>query len=267
MGLEKPSPLDYNRPVAYDADGRPLYAHPPSMQPIDDNQPQVVRVVQPVDIRNDSISSASSKLKQKIKLKQEIKQELKQELKHDRSKKKFPEIELREGEYIISAIQRHPIGLIGPLTLGVTLVTMALILMINYDFLFRLAGRDVADPFVVIFPAILFIVFVIFGTYAAYYIYVNNKLFLTNKIVVQEIQIGLFSKREQTVNLMNVEDVSYTQNGLAQQIFNYGSVRLTTEGNGTTYRFAYVSNPKKCTKILNNAVESAREKYSNNVDN
>ncbi len=43
---------------------------------------------------------------------------------------------------------------------------------------------------------------------------------------------------------------------LIQQMFNYGSLRLSTEGDETTYRFNYVYDPREKVGILNNAVEA-----------
>ena len=94
------------------------------------------------------------------------------------------------------------------------------------------------------------------GGYVAVWVYTQNRFFLTNESVIQEIQISLFSKREQTVSLANIEDASYSQQGPLQTIFNYGSIRLSTEGDETTYRFHYVANPKHEIAILNNAVEA-----------
>jgi hypothetical protein len=84
----------------------------------------------------------------------------------------------------------------------------------------------------------------------------NNKFFLTNESVIQEIQTSLFSHHEQTVSLANIEDASYLQQGIIQTMFNYGSIRLSTEGDETTYRFNYVTNPKQQIATLNNAVEA-----------
>ena len=84
----------------------------------------------------------------------------------------------------------------------------------------------------------------------------NNRFFLTNESVIQEIQTTLLAHHEQTVSLANIEDASYQQAGIFQMMFNYGSIRLSTEGDETTYRFYYVSNPKVQIAILNNAVEA-----------
>jgi uncharacterized membrane protein YdbT with pleckstrin-like domain len=94
------------------------------------------------------------------------------------------------------------------------------------------------------------------GVYIVVWVYQNNKFFLTNESVIQEIQTTLFAHNEQTVSLSNIEDASYTQHGLVQQLLGYGSIRLSTEGDETTYRFHYVTNPKKHIATLNNAVEA-----------
>ena len=58
------------------------------------------------------------------------------------------------------------------------------------------------------------------------------------------------------VSLGSIEDASYKQHGILQTILNYGTIRLSTEGDETTYRFAYVSNPNKQVAILNDAIEA-----------
>ena len=74
--------------------------------------------------------------------------------------------------------------------------------------------------------------------------------------MIQEIQHSLFVHREQTVSLGSIEDASFKQEGILQTLLNYGRIRLSTEGEETTYRFEYVSNPRKQVAILNNAVEA-----------
>lgn len=99
-------------------------------------------------------------------------------------------------------------------------------------------------------------ILVVMGAMVATYVYNANQFFLTNESVIQEIQTSLFSRREQTVSLANIEDASFHQGGVIASIFNYATLRLSTEGDETTYRFSYASNPKKQIAILNNAVEA-----------
>jgi uncharacterized membrane protein YdbT with pleckstrin-like domain len=99
-------------------------------------------------------------------------------------------------------------------------------------------------------------ILVVVGALASSYVYNNNRFYLTNESVVQEIQSSLFNKREQTVSLASIEDASYRQDGLFPVLLNYGSIRLSTMGDETTYRFNYVTNPKQHIALLNDAVES-----------
>jgi len=229
-------PKNYDQPVAYDAEGNPLYAHPPKTEkPV----PQVVHLSRAVEPAHPVLSAKTKE-------------------RHERSRRLFPHLNLSEGEYVISAVRRHPIGLIIPIGLGVLLIAMAAAILSNYSGLvdtLNLRGAA-ADPSVVTLPFILFMILIGLGMFVIYYVYVNNKFFLTNESVIQEIQVSLFSRLEQTVSLSNIEDASFTQNTILQYLFNYGAIRLSTEGDETTYRFTYVANPKMHIATLNNAVEA-----------
>lgn len=228
-----------HQPVAYDAEGRPLYAHPPTPAPTPAQVPTVVHVARPIEPKEQTVSPELQKL-------------------HDRSKQLYPLLNLSPGEYIISAVRRHPIGLVIPLGIGTLLIAMALSILFNLDVIF--ASMAVVGPFsepsMLVVPLLIFTAIVALGMFISYYVYVNNKFFLTNESVIQEIQVSLFSRQEQTVSLSNIEDASYTQHGILQQILDYGNIRLSTEGDETTYRFSYVASPKNHIARLNNAVEA-----------
>jgi len=236
-----PDQANYEEPVAYDAQGRPLYAHPPKKsrmltQPAVQQIVHVARAIEPI--------------------KQQVSEEVRK--RHERSARLYPSLNLSENEYVISAVRRHPIGLILPLLLGVLLIAIALSILFNYDAIVETLSiqGQLAEASAISMPILLFCILIGLGMFVVYYVYVNNKFFLTNESVVQEIQVSLFSRHEQTVSLGNIEDASYYQQGIMQQIFNYGSIRLSTEGDETTYRFTYVANPKPHIAALNNAVEA-----------
>lgn len=224
---------DYNEPVAYDKDGRPLYAHP-AVDPHKAALSQVVHVSRPVDPAKPKVSEETMRL-------------------HEESKSKYPTLNLSDGEYIISAVRRHWIGLLLPVLLGGFLAFMVILGLAMYP---ALVPKNNPPYEAILLPAFLLLVLIGLGTYIVVWVYLNNKFFLTNESVIQEIQTSLFARNEQTVSLLNIEDASYTQTGVVQLMFNYGSIRLSTEGDETTYRFHYVSNPKQQIAILNNAVES-----------
>ncbi len=230
---------DLSQPVAYDKDGRPLYAHPPAQSVVQPDAvvPQIVQMTRAADPQMPHISD-------------EVK------ARHEASVAKYPSLNLSEGEYVISETRRHPIGMVGIIAVTALLVILVIGAMIAYP---SFAAQSMVNlpPFSsFVLPAVLFIILILLGGYIALYVYLSNKFFLTNESVIQEIQTSLFARHEQTVSLANIEDASYRQNGILQSFFNYGSIRLSTEGEETTYRFYYVSQPKKQIATLNNAVES-----------
>lgn len=230
------------QPVAYDQYGRPLYAHPPA--PMQYNpQPQPQQVVH--------ISRSINPISPHIPA--EIVQ------RHEASRKKYPHLNLSNGEYIISAVKRHPIGLLKiwglALVLMIAFGSMFAMFFIGEDPLSALANPEEISNGALVGLGLLFVI-VSLGAAAAAYVYNANTFFLTNESVIQEIQSSLFSKHEQTVSLSNIEDASYKQGGILPTILNYGTIRLSTEGDETTYMFTYVTDPKKHIAVLNNAVEA-----------
>jgi hypothetical protein len=229
-------PTDYTQPVAYDREGRPLYAHPPQPQPAPQQAVHFTRAIDPV------APVVSEEIHQK----------------HEQSRRHFPHLNLSAGEYVISAVRRHPIGLLPwiGLPLFVTLAALAIIPAYVEYTRTQSMGASLPDSEVVAMILLGFAGLSWLIGLAGTYIYVHNKFFLTNESVIQEIRISLFAHHEQTVSLANIEDASYKQNNIIEQLFGYGTIRLSTEGDETTYRFAYVSNPKRQIAILNNAVEA-----------
>ncbi|MES2630578.1 MAG: PH domain-containing protein [Patescibacteria group bacterium] len=230
---------DKDQPVAYDAQGRPLYAHPPVEQPQPAPVPSVVHVSRAVS-------------PEKVVVSPEV------QSRHEESVAHFPLLNLSAGEYVINAVRRHPIGLVIPLGLGTLLIGITLGILLNYNAFADSVGFTgaMAEMSTAATPLLVFCALIALGMFVAWYVYVNNKFFLTNESVIQEIQHSLFSRLEQTVSLASIEDASYTQVGVLQHILDYGDIRLSTEGDETTYRFSYVSKPKDHVRILNDAVEA-----------
>jgi hypothetical protein len=239
MNKKTTLPQDYSKPVAYDVDGKPLYAHPPVLdEKIDSDKIQNVNFVRPREPVTEEVSDAVR-------------------LKHLKSIKIYPGLNLSEGEYVIAAVKRHPIGLVVPTILGMFLMITSLLFLAKFDSIAGLVfkGQRIGSESMV-FPVIMFICMVFLANYIIISVYNKNKLFLTNESLIQHIQTTIFSKRERVISLMDIEDVSFTQKGVMQSLFNYGSIRLSTEGEGTTYSFSYASNPKETVSDLSNAIEA-----------
>jgi len=221
------------QPVAYDSEGRPLYAAPPVQ-----TAPQFVHLARAIEPIEQPIPPEAKK-------------------RHDQSVRDFPHLNLSEGEFIISAVRRHPIGLFLPIGVTIFLVALTVSLMINFTLISESMGLiEPPNPGAIYLVGTLLTLLYLVGGYIAVWVYMNNRFFLTNESVIQEIQTSLFTHHEQTVSLSNIEDASYQQHGIIQAMVDYGSIRLSTEGDETTYRFSYVANPKQQIATLNNAVEA-----------
>lgn len=242
------------RPVAYDANGKPLYASPEQAN-------AAVAKEQPAGATATPLTHHTHQPHQFVHVTRAMDPEgvevpLEIQRRHEESMKRFSDLNLSPHEYIVAVVQRHYIGIILPALMTSLCVALALSLVFNYPFFASSLGLPISSFGMVMVIGILLTLLFLIGGYAALWVYLNNRFFLTNESVIQEIQTGLFTHKEQTVSLANIEDASYDQVGPLQTLLNYGSIRLSTEGDETSYRFDYVAKPKYYISILNNAVEA-----------
>lgn len=183
-------------------------------------------------------------------------------IRHERSKKDFPFLHLEEDEYVEFAFKRARICL-----LAILGATAAAIIVILLAFLLILMGQSMLDDmgrnFVYIILATLLASSVIIGIIAIM-LYNGNKLFVTNKRVTQMIMDSPVSTSVNTIDLTSVEDASFHQNGILQTFLHYGTLRLATVGDETTYTFKYSDIPpedlKGVTKLISEAKKKTKDK-------
>ncbi len=188
---------------------------------------------------------------------------------HEESVQKYPKVALSKGEYVIEEVRRHPIGLVsiwfivgimltvvfGALsTYSVNRATLATFLTTAEDGgrLFALPSGEQLFPLAVILAA-----FFILGGVIATIVYRGNEFFVTNEAIFQFVQKSLFNTQTQVVNLINVEDASQDKRGILQHVLNYGTLKVSTQGEETTYHFYFVANPGRIVNIVNDRSEKA----------
>jgi hypothetical protein len=175
---------------------------------------------------------------------------------HEECLKKYPGLNLSKGEFIISDVHRHPIGLLSIWVIVMMVVAAIMTLLVLVMSSTQGTATTTIPPVVLGSAALLLCSLALIFGYVGTYVYRANRFYLTNESVIQVIQTSLFSRREQTVSLNNIEDASFTKRGIIQHLFDYGQIRLSTEGDETTYRFQYAASPSKQVAVLNNAVEA-----------
>lgn len=186
------------------------------------------------------------------------------ERKHQESKAKYPMLSLSAGEYVVEMVPRHPIGLfsIWAITslLAILLLAALSIYGVMHDSIastLMIPAQNLPSAAIMVIPVLILVAFFVLGGFIGTYIYEGNKFYLTNESVIQFIQTGIFTTKQQTVNLINVEDASAEQNGPLEQILNFGTIKLSTQGEETTYHFQFVANPKRVVNLINDTVEKA----------
>lgn len=269
---QTPSPEESSaepQPAGYDQFGRPLYAHPPAApvagSTVIAEKPSMV-TQEPAHYPGENFDPRTRKqyavepdLVHVARDIEPVEREISPELAklHEASRAAYPQLNLSPGEHVIVAVRRHVIGLFAPVAVAVLLVVILLSGLFSYPLIVENIGAvGLPSLDVIIVPVLALVGLVALGGYIAVWVYRQNKFFMTNESVIQEIQYSLFARNEQTVSLGSVEDASFTQTGVIQMLFNYGSIRLSTEGEETTYRFHFVADPKRQIAILNNAIES-----------
>lgn len=178
-------------------------------------------------------------------------------IRHERSKRDFPGLKLDDGEYVEFFFKRTKVilGLIcGATFAGLVVILLAfLLVLLNQDSIDEM-GRN-------------FLFFILFALLAAALIismiairvYDGNRLYITNKHVMQMVMDSLVSSSINIIDLESVEDVSFRQTSIWQKLFHYGTFRLSTIGDETTYTFPYSDiSPTELKKVTELITEMKR---------
>ena len=176
-------------------------------------------------------------------------------IRHERSKRDFPGVRLEEDEYVEFAFLRARVCLwliLGGVATGLVLILLAFLLVLMGQGMIDETGRHFL--FIILFA--LLAAAIVIGA-VSMMIYRGNRLIVTNKHVIQMVTDSLVSSSVNIIDLGSVEDVSFRQDGILQKMFNYGTLRLATVGDETTYTFKYSdikpADLKAMTKLITDA--------------
>ena len=183
-------------------------------------------------------------------------------IRHERSLKDFPGLKLEDGEYVEFAFIRARVclGMIfGGLAIGMIVILLAFLLALMKQSVLDEMGRRFL--FIILF-ALLSAAFL--AGVITLRIYRGNKLFITNKHAMQFVMNSLVSSSVNIIDLSSVEDASFRQDSLLQKLFHYGTFRLSTVGDETTYTFKYSdispNDLRAVTRLISEAKKEAKNK-------
>lgn len=183
-------------------------------------------------------------------------------IRHARSEKDFPFLKLEEDEYVEFAFKRAKICYM--LIVGVVAGVLALVL---FAFLVVLLGQHSIDANARNFLYVILLVIILLGVVSgvvAVKVFKGNRMYVTNKHVVQFIMKSPLAKSVNIIDLPSVEDASFNKTGFLQTFLNYGTFRLSTVGDETTYTFPYsdisAHDLNGVSKLITTAKEKAKKK-------
>ena len=165
---------------------------------------------------------------------------------HARSKKDFPELKLKDDEYVALAVYRSKLGLTfiwAAAALAIILITFAMS-VVTVSTAGQTTGliNDNSLPYLYMIVFVLFAAIILMASVSTK-VYKGNRLYVTNKRLIHYEQTSLTAKSVNTIDLVSVEDVSFKQKGIIDQFFQLGSLRMSTVGDETTYTFKYAAKP------------------------
>ena len=179
-------------------------------------------------------------------------------IRHERSKKDFPFLTLEDEEYVEFAFKRAKICLLLILcgtSLAIIAILLAFLLTLLEQSLLDNMGRDFL--FIILLALLVAIVLI---SIIAIMIYRGNRLFITNRHVIQIIMDSPVSRSVNIIDLSSIEDASFHQNGLMQSFFHYGTLRLATVGDETTYTFKYSDIASEDLQSITKLISDAKSK-------
>lgn len=179
-------------------------------------------------------------------------------IRHERSLKDFPGLRLEDDEYVEFAFTRSKIclfAILGGTIAGLALILIAFLLVLMSHLMIDEMGKHFLF---IILAALLASVGIICAV--ALRIYRGNKLYITNKHVTQFIMNSLVSSSINIIDLESLEDASFRQDSILQKLFHYGTFRLSTVGEETTYTFKYSDISPSELRAVTKLITAAKEK-------
>ena len=183
-------------------------------------------------------------------------------IRHERSKKDFPFLKLDDDEYVEFAFTRAKVCfamIFGGVAIGLILILIVFLLVVLGQRTIDEMGRN----FMYLILVALMMASVVIGL-VALMVYRGNRLFITNKHSIQMVMKSPLATSINVIDLQSIEDASFSQNGILQKLFNYGTFRLSTVGDETTYTFEYSdikpAELKEVSKLITEAKKRAASK-------
>lgn len=183
---------------------------------------------------------------------------------HARSAKDFPEIDLEQDEYVVLHIKRSRLGLAfiwAIVAVMVVALSLVLIFFAGSNATIENTVFSMNEASLHYLRLVIFILYVLFffGGFVAQNIYDANHIYITNRRVIQKSRGSVFANSTNIIELRRIEDVSFRQNSLIDHLCHFGTLRMSTIGDETTYTLKYVDTPHDEVKTISHLVYECKK--------
>lgn len=113
--------------------------------------------------------------------------------------------------------------------------------------------RDNSALTFAVISALLFIVFFIHRQFMAIFQYFLNTIIITNYRIVDIDRSIFFRDSKDSVDLAKIQDIQKTQNGILENILNFGTFTIVLSGTHAAMQIDMVPNPEYYFKVINRA--------------
>jgi uncharacterized membrane protein YdbT with pleckstrin-like domain len=166
-------------------------------------------------------------------------------------------VAMQPNESVLLVVRRHPVYMVAKLLgLGlVAIVPAALVLWL----VSATAGLSGAIGLTTI---IIVVVWVVVWTVVGYFVWYKHEHDLwvvTNQRLLDLNKRSFFDQRVSSADLINVQDISITKDGVLATLFNFGDVRCQTAGVEGAFVLSGIPDPTRVLTSLDAARDAARQ--------
>lgn len=161
---------------------------------------------------------------------------------------------LEKDEEVLFILKKHLLVLLKPAFYTI----LALALWVSG--IVFLGFSKITSSFILLIIFLLWIVIVITYAFYEWVIWDFDIYILTDKRIIDVDQKTLFSRSVAEATLDKIQDVTVSEVGLFQTLFNYGNVLVQTAGEDNNITFAKISSPQKVQKNIIEAAQASKSK-------
>lgn len=161
-----------------------------------------------------------------------------------------------DGENVLLLLRRHPITQVSKVLMTVILILMPL--FFSQVSFYELLAQNFRTA-----TMLLWYLLILGYSIESFLTWFYNVYIVTDERIIDLDFLSLIYKNVSAAKIDNIEDITATTSGVAQSIFDYGTIHIQTAAEKTEFEFEDVPHPTRVTQFLNEMLlEEEKEKIA-----